>query len=128
MNNIYTKEGFDYKFDANACTSCEGNCCIGESGYIWINPEEIKKLSESLSVSVEDLKQKYLNKINYKFSIKEKKISENNFACIFFDTTIKQCSIYHARPSQCKTFPFWDYFKKNEKEVYIECPGIKTIS
>ncbi len=125
--NLRKQDGFNYGFDASECSKCAGNCCIGESGYIWINASEIKKLSELLTISVDHLTQNYLNKINYKYSIKEKKIAENNFACVFFDLDLKQCSIYDARPSQCRTFPFWDYFKENEKEVYIECPGIKAI-
>jgi len=128
MNELLTNSGFDYGFDPSICTGCEGNCCIGESGYIWINQEEIKKLSALLDITIDEIKNRYLNKIDYKFSIKERKLSETNFACAFFDTTLKQCSIYEARPSQCRTFPFWDYFKKNEKEVYEECPAIKTIS
>jgi hypothetical protein len=24
-------------------------------------------------------------------------------------------------------FPFWDYFKENEEEVYKECPAIKNL-
>ncbi len=128
MSKLLTKEGFNYGFDAQECSQCEGNCCIGESGYIWINKEEIEKLSKLLGICVDELKNSYLNKINYKYSIKERKLSDDNFACAFFDMTLKQCSIYEARPSQCRTFPFWDYFKKNEKEVYEECPAIKTIS
>jgi len=125
--NLLTQKGFDYGFDANECSKCEGNCCIGESGYIWINPREIEDLSKLLNISTDELKEKYLNKINYKFSIKEKKLAQNNYACAFFDLNLKQCSIYDARPSQCRTFPFWDYFKENKKEVYAECPAIKPI-
>ncbi len=127
MSNLSRKEGFNYAFDANECSKCEGNCCIGESGYIWINLEEMKNLSKLLNISIDELKENYLNKFNYKFSIKEKKLAKDNYACIFFDTKQKQCSVYNARPRQCKTFPFWDYFKENEKEVYEECPAIKTI-
>ena len=125
--NLLTQEGFNYGFDAHECSNCSGDCCIGESGYIWINPSEIQKLSELLNISMDELKQKYLNKINYKYSIKEKKLAQDNYACAFFDLDLKQCSIYDARPSQCRTFPFWDYFKENEKEVYAECPAIKAI-
>jgi len=127
MSSLVTKEGFNYAFDESECSKCEGNCCIGESGYIWINPNEMKTLSELLNITVEELKDNYVNKISYKYSIKEKKLSKNNYACVFFDTTLKQCSVYEARPKQCRTFPFWDYFKENEKEVCEECPAIKTI-
>lgn len=125
--NILKQDGYNYCFDANVCSSCEGNCCIGESGYIWINQQEIKRLSDLLKISIDEVKTKYLKKINYKYSIKEKQLSTDNFACVFFNTDLKQCSIYDARPNQCRTFPFWDYFKENEKEVYEECPAIKAI-
>ena len=51
---------FPYKFDENRCAQCEGNCCIGESGYIWINKEEITKLALHLDMSIEELSLKYL--------------------------------------------------------------------
>lgn len=118
------KENYPYKFDENRCATCEGNCCIGESGYIWITKEECVKLAELLNISVDELGEKYLFKSGYKYSIKEKQISENSFACVFFDLDKKQCSVYHARPSQCRTFPFWEYFKNNVDEVKEECPAI----
>ena len=127
MSNLIKKEGFDYAFEASACDTCAGNCCIGESGYIWITLQEINFLAKHLEISQEELRVKYLNKIGYKYSIKEVKLAKDNFACVFFNLEKKQCSIYEARPTQCRTFPFWDYFKENVKEVYEECPAIRTI-
>lgn len=127
VTSLLTKDGFNYGFDANECSKCEGNCCIGESGYIWITPAEMQMLSQLLKISMDELKHQYLRKISYKYSIKEKQLSKDNFACVFFDLQLKQCSVYDARPKQCRTFPFWDYFKENEKEVYEECPAIKAI-
>lgn len=125
--NIIKKENFDFAFDVSACDSCAGNCCIGESGYIWINKSEIETLANHLHMSVEDLANKYLFKVGYKFSIKEKQLDKNNYACAFFDLEKKCCSIYEARPIQCRTFPFWDYFKQNKEEVIKECPGIRNL-
>ncbi len=119
-DNIIIKEGFPYKFNQNACLECEGNCCIGESGYIWVNPKEIEEIAKFLKMDVEKFKEMYLIKVGYKYSIKEKPY-KNGFACIFF---ANGCSIYPVRPTQCRTFPFWDYFKKNVDEVLKECPGI----
>ncbi len=127
MSNLIFKEGYNFAFDPNGCNSCNGNCCIGESGYIWINVEEIKKLAQYLNLSIDDLKVRFLNKIGYKYSIKEVKLASNNFACCFFDLDKKCCSIYEARPVQCRTFPFWEYFKENENEVYKECPAIRKL-
>jgi len=127
VTSLLTQDGFNYGFDAHECSKCEGNCCIGESGYIWITPSEMQTLSQLLKISMDELKHQYLRKISYKYSIKENQLSKDNFACVFFDLDKKQCSVYDARPKQCRTFPFWDYFKENEKEVYEECPAIKAI-
>ena len=121
---IMSQDGFPYNFDPDKCSSCEGNCCIGESGYIWISNEEIEYLAKHLNLTVQDTINTYLFKAKYKYSIKEKALGNNNYACVFFDLEKKQCSIYDARPKQCRTFPFWDYFKDNVKEVQEECPAI----
>jgi Fe-S-cluster containining protein len=127
LNNLIKKDGFDFAFDPSGCDACGGNCCIGESGFIWITLSEIKFLATHLNISEEDVRLKYLEKKGYKYSIKEVKLSEDNYACTFFDLKKKQCSIYEARPVQCRTFPFWEYFKENIEEVYKECPSIKNI-
>ena len=121
---ILENKEYSYKFDANKCSQCDGNCCIGESGYIWINNEEIQTLALHLKIEQKTLMEEYLIKVGYKYSIKEKQLSKDNYACIFFDLDKKQCSVYEARPKQCKTFPFWDYFKTRVKEVKEECPAI----
>ncbi len=121
---MISKDGFSYKFDEFKCSSCEGNCCIGESGYIWITKDEIEKLAEFLDVSVDEVIENSLQKIGYKYSINEVKLSNTNYACKFFDLVKKQCSIYTVRPSQCRSFPFWDYYKDKIDEVKEECPAI----
>ena len=121
---MITHKDYSFKFDENKCATCEGNCCIGQSGYIWITMQEIDTLAKHLNISVQECFDKYLLKYGYKFSIKEKKISDNNYACVFFDLDKKQCSIYEARPTQCRTFPFWEHFKENIDEVVQECPAI----
>ena len=127
MSSLNKKDGYNFAFDSKACESCAGYCCIGESGYIWISKNEIEALAKYLNIDSEILKEKYLFKVGYKYSIKEVTLDENSFACCFFNLERKQCMIYEVRPAQCRTFPFWDYFKINENEVYKECPGIKKI-
>ena len=120
---MITKEGFNFSFDPLACKECGGRCCTGESGYIWVNPLEIQKIANFLNMTQEEFKNSFLIKVGYKYSIKEKKF-EDGYACIFFDTKNRNCSIYDVRPTQCRTFPFWEFFKNNIKEVKKECPGI----
>lgn len=123
MSNIIRKEGFGYAFDANACATCEGRCCTGESGYIYVTKSEIFAIAEVLEMDVNDFALKYLFKKGYKYSIKENKVGDS-YECVFYDKASNGCKIYNARPNQCKTFPFWDYFKSRVDEVKQECPGI----
>ena len=126
MSNIITKETFPYAFNQDACSSCEGRCCTGESGYIYVTVAEITKISELLNLSVNDFGVKYLFKKGYKYSIKEVQ-HEESYECVFYDRKSNGCKIYEARPSQCITFPFWDYFKTNVVELKEECPGIIDV-
>ena len=121
---IMREEGYSFGFDPKACESCEGACCRGESGYIWCRYPEIEKMAEYLGMSLENFAKIYLKKVGHRYSLVEKRLAEDDYACIFFDTDKKRCSIYPVRPLQCRTFPFWQQFKNSEDEVRRECPGI----
>ena len=57
-----------------------------------------------------------------RLSLKEK----TNFDCIFWDN---QCSVYQARPLQCRAFPFWDSTLSSMGAWEMAghgCPGINT--
>ncbi|MEN4045582.1 MULTISPECIES: YkgJ family cysteine cluster protein [Sulfurimonas] len=123
MSNIIKKENYPYAFDASACAACEGRCCTGESGYIYVTKNEIFAIAEVLAMDVNEFALKYLFKKGYKYSIKENKINDS-YECVFYDRKTNGCKIYSARPNQCKTFPFWDYYKTRVDELKLECPGI----
>jgi len=123
MIDTMKKEGFSFAFNPKACETCEGNCCIGESGYVWVTPAEIKAIAAFLKMDETRFKKEHLRKMQYRYSLKERQIGES-YECEFFDKTKRGCTIYEVRPSQCRTFPFWDYFKSHVREVEEECPGI----
>ena len=54
MSTIIKKDGFNYAFDTLACSTCEGRCCTGESGYIYVTKNEIEKISKLLDLEVRD--------------------------------------------------------------------------
>ncbi len=123
MSTIVKKDGFNYAFDSSACYTCEGRCCTGESGYIFVSKVEIEKICKLLNLEIRDFVENYLFKKGYKYSIKELKTGDS-YECIFYDREMKGCKIYEARPSQCISFPFWEYYKSREDELVRECPGI----
>ncbi len=123
MSDMMREEGFTYSFNPKACETCQGRCCTGESGYIYVTKNEIEKISKLLDMDVKIFVDTYLFKKMYKYSIKEV-VHENSHECIFYDRDSNGCKIYDARPLQCKTFPFWDYYKTRVDELKLECPGI----
>ncbi|GHV96218.1 zinc/iron-chelating domain-containing protein [Spirochaetia bacterium] len=55
-------------------------------------------------------------------SLKEK----SNFDCIFWN---QGCTVYHARPVQCRTFPFWQQVISSSgawEMAGTGCPGINS--
>jgi len=127
QTHIVKKEGFNFAFDENACALCAGNCCIGESGYVWVNKDQIEDIANFLKLNQDEFKDKHLRKVRFKYSLKEIKVDDKNYICEFFDLASKRCQIYDVRPTQCRTFPFWDHFINNTKEVEEECPGILRL-
>ena len=63
-----------------------------------------------------------LNRDRERLSLREK----SNFDCIFWNNG---CTVYNARPLQCRAFPFWDSVVCSE-EAWITtgqaCPGINS--
>jgi Fe-S-cluster containining protein len=103
------------------CTEC-GACCTGAPGYVWITKEDIQRLSKHLQIEEKELKEKYCRLVNGKYSLKE---DLKTFDCIFLKNN--KCSLYNARPKQCRTYPFWNEVIKNKKSWDEEvnfCPGI----
>ena len=123
MSDLMREEGYSYAFNPKACEECEGQCCTGESGYIYVTKTEIFAIAEFLRIDVNEFALKYLFKKGYRYSIKERKVGDS-YECVFYDKANNGCSIYEARPKQCRTFPFWDYFKTRLDELKEECPGI----
>lgn len=123
MERLIKEDGFSFSFDESKCKKCGGNCCIGESGYIWLSPKEKEGMAKFLDLNVDEFTKKYLTKVGYKYSIKEKSFN-GGYACVFFDEKRLRCGVYEARPNQCRTFPFWDYFKTRIRELERECPGV----
>lgn len=126
MHDLIRQEGYPYAFDASACSTCQGKCCTGESGYIYASAVEIEKIADFFNLSVSDFTSKYLFKNGYKYSIKEL-VHEGSHECVFYNRNTNGCEIYDVRPTQCQTFPFWDYFKTRVDELKLECPGIVNV-
>jgi uncharacterized protein len=122
-------QDYPYSFNADACSTCSGRCCRGNTGYVWITTDEIAAIAKSKQMELADFYAQYIRYVGNKLSLTERFIN-NEYLCCFFDAAKRACSIYEKRPRQCITFPFWDEFKDDKSNLIATCPGIveKTIS
>ena len=104
------------------CTQC-GDCCTGAPGYVWVNKAEIASLAAALGEEdVAQFEQKFVRKVGIRKSLKE----FADGACVFFDTDARRCTVYAARPRQCRTWPFWESNLRTEEawqQTCEVCPG-----
>lgn len=108
-----------------ACTQC-GNCCTGAPGYVWVNQDEIAALAKLLEIDdVKVFEKRYVRRVGIRKSLKE----FANGDCVFFDGGSRKCTVYSARPRQCRTWPFWDSNLRTPQawaETCQVCPGSGT--
>jgi len=102
-----------------SCTQC-GDCCTGAPGHVWVTKAEIAALAAQVGLSIESFGARYLRRVGNRHSLVERE----NGDCVFYD---RGCTVYSARPTQCRTFPFWSENLKTRdawQEVAGECPGV----
>jgi Fe-S-cluster containining protein len=103
------------------CSQC-GDCCTGAPGYVWVNREEIEALAALIGVDRDEFERKYVRKIGIRRSL----VEFPNGDCVFFDGRSRKCTVYGARPRQCRTWPFWESNVKSPeawKQTCRVCPG-----
>jgi len=89
------------------CQQC-GACCSGPAeGYIWVTKPEIELIEDFLKITVGQLRREYLRRVGLRTTIIEQAGTKD---CIFLQEadSRKRCMIYRVRPSQCRSWPFWE--------------------
>jgi len=102
------------------CTRC-GKCCTGAPGFVWVNDAEIQAIGEFLQEPLDEVTALHTRWVNGKRSLREKL----NNDCVFYDAEIG-CTIYEARPRQCRTWPFWESTTTSPEDwerTQESCPG-----
>jgi Fe-S-cluster containining protein len=103
------------------CSQC-GDCCTGAPGHVWVNQEEIHNLSKQIGVDEEEFERKYVRRVGIRKSL----VEFPNGDCVFFDSNARKCTVYEARPRQCRTWPFWQSNLRTEedwRQTCEVCPG-----
>ena len=108
------------------CVKC-GHCCEGpEEGYVWVTREDIVAIAKHLGITPDEMRRKYARRVGRRYSLVEKP----NRDCVFLAADgegRKVCRIYHLRPVQCRTWPFWPSNVRSPEAWLMageRCPGI----
>ncbi len=95
-DNPWYREGLSFK-----CTGC-GDCCTGAPGYVWLTDADITRFATHFKMDEESFLRRHARYINGRYSLKE---MPKTFSCVFLKE--RACTVYEARPIQCRTFPWW---------------------
>lgn len=118
MSKLWWSEGIRFECQGS------GKCCTshGEFGFVFLTLSDRKRFAKYFKISTTQFTKKYCEKTNGVYHLIE---SKTNPDCQFLKN--KSCSVYEARPTQCRTWPFWPEVmnaKSWKKEVASFCPGV----
>jgi Fe-S-cluster containining protein len=103
------------------CTQC-GDCCSGAPGNVWVTNEEIEALAAAVGEQPARFEELFVRKVGSRKSLRER----DNGDCVLLDAQKRTCTVYDARPRQCRTWPFWDSNLKTPDDwahTCEVCPG-----
>jgi Fe-S-cluster containining protein len=105
-----------------SCVRCSA-CCRYEPGYVFLTKKDTGKLAAALEMGYNDFIETFCRWIpvdgrTRRLSLREK----SGYDCIFWKDG---CSVYGARPLQCRVFPFWPSVLNSAGSwKNTDCPGI----
>lgn len=117
-NKDWMKQGLRFECQQS------GKCCTshGEFGFVYLTKEDRAAMAKHLGITALEFRTKYCEKTDGIWHLIERKGQPD---CLFLKG--KQCSVYEARPTQCRTWPFWPdnmNAKTWTQEIAAFCPGV----
>lgn len=103
--------------------ACQGSgkCCVnhGAEGRVYLTLADRRRLAAELGVPTRTFTRQYCRKEDDQFLI-----DDPGPGCRFLDG--RRCSVYDARPTQCRTWPFWPENMPPRRWARVEafCPGV----
>ena len=98
------------------CLKCPGYCC--SYPVIEVKDRDAQRIADYFEMPLAQAEKKYFKAAHgYKRILRRKADVHFGKICQFFHTEERRCTIYHARPSTCRTFPgdghcgYYDFLK-----------------
>jgi Fe-S-cluster containining protein len=105
-----------------SCARCS-ECCRIDPGFVFLRENDLELLVSALKMKYTEFIKRYCRWVpgaggGEQLSLKEKA----NYDCVFWS---HGCSLYEARPLQCRTYPFWPSVIASRKAwEAARCPGM----
>jgi len=120
MRGQWFSDGVRFRCPGVSC----GDCCSGKHGLgaVWVDAHEMEALAQHLGLPFHQFTGRFVRRIEHRHSLTEKP----NGDCAFYEAG-KGCTVYAARPRQCRTYPFWGRNFQSQAAWEAEgkvCPGI----
>jgi uncharacterized protein len=107
-----------------SCTQCS-HCCRHEPGYVYLSQKDLTKLCHWFNLDSKVFIKNFCRFVPFYDGSEVLCLREKiNYDCIFWDNG---CTVYDARPVQCRTYPFWNSIIQDRESWNREaehCPGI----
>jgi len=113
-----------------ACTQC-GNCCTGPTGFVHFTDDEARAMAQTLGITEDAFYESYTRDTPVGRSLTER-YGPRGYDCVFLrrdDAGRALCSVYGARPEQCRTWPMWRSNLSSRRAwdgAAQGCPGMNT--
>ena len=109
-----------------SCARCSA-CCRHESGFVFLSQKDLRRLAAACQMGYTEFIAVWCRWVpagpgRERLSLREK----SNYDCVFWKDG---CTVYHARPLQCRVFPFWDSTLASLADwqrAAAGCPGMGT--
>lgn len=100
-----------------------GKCCVshGQYGYVYLTLQDRRQMAAALNISTPKFTKTHCVKVDGLWRLQESGSSDCRFL------VKKKCSVYEARPMQCRTWPWWPEVmspKAWSRDVAQFCPGV----
>lgn len=86
------------------CTKCPAYCCSIYERVV-VTKRDIARLAKHFGVSFEEARERYTTDFEDERVLKRVKDSVFQKTCTFLDQKTRGCTIYHARPAVCRSYP-----------------------